>query len=150
LEIVTTDIADFTLSKALEVGADRAINVAQDNNGLADFVTGKGHFDVLFECSGVAQALASAIPALRPQGTILQLGLGGDMTLPVQAMTAKELQFKGSFRFHGEFITAVDMMRSKRLDVAPLITHAFPMEDAIAAFDLASDRTKAVKVHLTF
>ncbi len=149
-DILATDIADFTLSKARDVGADHTVNVLSDDAGLSQYEASKGYFDVLFECSGVAQALASAVPALRPRATIMQLGLGGDMTLPLQAMTAKELQLKGSFRFHSEFFTAVDMMKRKRLDVTPLITHAIPMQDAIRAFELASDRSQAVKVNLTF
>ena len=150
VEVVATDISDFTLSKAVQVGADRGINVASDADPFADYLANKGHFDVLFECSGVASALASAVPALRPRGTIVQLGLGGDMTLPMQAMTAKELQLKGSFRFHAEFFTAVEMMRAGRLDVTPLITHNMGMDDAQAAFELASDRSQSVKVHVTF
>ncbi|WP_425041595.1 L-idonate 5-dehydrogenase [Primorskyibacter sp. S187A] len=150
LDIIATDIADFTLGKARDAGADRTINVADEPNGLDQYAAVKGIFDVLFECSGVAHALASAVPALRPQATIVQLGLGGDMTLPMQAMTAKEIQLKGSFRFHEEFFTAVEMMRKGRLDVTPLITHKMPMQDAVKAFELASDRTQAVKVNLTF
>ncbi len=150
LDIVATDITDFTLSKAREVGADSTINVAKDSGQLAQYEANKGHFDVLFECSGVAQALAASVPVLRPKATIMQLGLGGDMTLPMQAMTAKELQLKGSFRFHGEFFTAVSMMRSGRLDVTPLVTHALPMRDAVKAFELASDRSQAVKVNIIF
>lgn len=150
LDIIATDISDFTLSKAREVGADHTVNVIDTPDGLAPYTDNKGHFDVLFECSGVASALASAVPALRPKATIMQLGLGGDMTLPMQAMTAKELQLKGSFRFHAEFFTAVAMMQSSRLNVKPLITHAIPLNEAVKAFELASDRTQAVKVNITF
>ncbi|MEM7472732.1 MAG: L-idonate 5-dehydrogenase [Pseudomonadota bacterium] len=150
VEIVATDIAAFTLAKALEVGADRGLNVADTPNALEAYGADKGHFDVLFECSGVAQALAAAVPALRPGATIAQLGLGGDMTLPVQAMTAKELQLKGSFRFHSEFYTGVEMMRAGRLDVTPLITHRIEMDKAVEAFELASDRSQAIKVNIAF
>ncbi|MEM7299485.1 MAG: L-idonate 5-dehydrogenase [Pseudomonadota bacterium] len=150
LEIVVTDITSFTLQRALEVGADQTIDMAKDPNGLAQFEEGKGHFDVLFECSGVAAALSAAIAAMRPKGTIMQLGLGGDMTLPVQAMTAKELSLKGSFRFHDEFSQAVMMMQAGRIDVKPLITHSIPLDEAISAFELASDRTQAIKVQIVF
>ncbi|WP_299369632.1 L-idonate 5-dehydrogenase [uncultured Tateyamaria sp.] len=150
VDIVATDIADFTLRKARQVGADRGINVATETDPLGAYAADKGYFDVLFECSGVASALASAVPALRPAATIVQLGLGGDMTLPMQAMTAKELQLKGSFRFHEEFTTAVDMMRCGRLDVKPLITHRIGIDDATSAFELASDRSQAIKVNVTF
>lgn len=150
LDIVATDVADFTLAKAREIGADTTVNVAAVPDGLAPYTQDKGVFDVLFECSGVAAALSGAIAAMRPGGTVVQLGLGGDMTLPVQAMTVKELSLKGSFRFHHEFPLAVEMMRNGRLDTKPLITHTFPMDDAVAAFDLASDRSQALKVQLAF
>jgi L-idonate 5-dehydrogenase len=150
VEIVATDVTDFTLLKAVEVGADSTINVAETSDGLSGYSADKGHFDVLFECSGVSAALSAAVPAMRPKGTIVQLGLGGDMTLPLQTMTAKELTLKGSFRFHAEFALAVEMMRAKRLNVAPLVTHHMPLSDAQKAFELASDRQTAIKVHLTF
>ena len=149
-EIVATDVTDFTLQKAKIVGADHTVNVAESQDGLTGFTVDKGHFDVLFECSGMGAALNAAVPAMRPKATIVQLGLGGDMTLPLQAMTAKELSLKGSFRFHAEFALAVEMMRAKRLDVAPLITHQLPMDNAVEAFEMASDRTSAIKVHLVF
>ncbi|NNE87696.1 MAG: L-idonate 5-dehydrogenase [Silicimonas sp.] len=150
LEITATDVTTFTLAKASEVGADRTINVADQPDGLAGYTADKGHFDVLFECSGIAAALAAAIPAMRPKGTIIQLGLGGDMTLPVQMMTAKELSLKGSFRFHEEFAIAVQLMKARRIDVAPLVTQIVPMADAVKAFETASDRGTAIKVHLDF
>ncbi|MEL6101280.1 MAG: L-idonate 5-dehydrogenase [Pseudomonadota bacterium] len=150
VEIAATDISDFTLGKARDVGADHIMNVAEAPDALDGFEVQKGHFDVLFECSGVASALASAVPALRPRATIVQLGLGGDMNLPIQAMTAKELKLRGSFRFHAEFFTAVEMMRSGRLDVSPLITHTLDVASAVEAFELAGDRTQAVKVNIAF
>lgn len=150
LDIVATDIAPFTLDMAKRVGADMTVNSAETPDGLVRFTADKGHFDVLFECSGVAAALAGAIPAMRPGATVVQLGLGGDMTLPVQAMTAKELAFKGSFRFHHEFPLAVAMMQSGRVDVRPLLTQTFPIDDAVAAFEMAGDRSRAIKVQIAF
>lgn len=149
-QIVATDITTFTLGMARKIGADVVHNVAEDPSALELYSAEKGHFDVLFECTGVAPVVASTISALRPGATMVQLGLGGDMTLPVQAMTAKELQFKGSFRFHTEFFEAVNLMLLKRIDVKHLITQTLPMKKAVEAFDLASDRTKAIKVQLSF
>jgi len=150
LDIVATDVAPFTLAAAARIGADNTIDIADTPDGLQPYTADKGAFDVLFECSGVASALAGAIPAMRPGGTIVQLGLGGDMTLPVQAMTAKELALRGSFRFHHEFPLAVRMMQAGRIDVLPLITHTFPLERAVEAFDLAGDRSQSLKVHIDF
>lgn len=150
VEVVATDIAPFTLSMAERIGASRVIDMAETPDGLAGYAADKGHFDVHFECSGAAPALVAAIPALRPRAVLVQLGLGGDMTLPVQAMTAREISFRGSFRFHEEFPTAVAMMQGGQIDVTPLVTHSFPLDDATAAFEMAADRTQAIKAQIVF
>lgn len=149
-EIVATDLSDFTLSLARAVGADRTINMGSEPDGLAGYAEGKGTFDVLYECSGAAPALAAGIAALRPRGVIVQLGLGGDMSLPMMAITAKELELRGSFRFHEEFATGVGLMQKGLIDVKPLITHTVPLAEAVRAFDLASDRSRAMKAQISF
>lgn len=151
-EVVTTDISDYPLEMAKKLGADATVNVSNSGNDspLEAFYADKGYFDTLFECTGVASALAQAIPALKPRGIIVQLGLGGDMNLPVQQLTAKELQLRGSFRFHEEFFTGVAWMKSKRIDVNPLITHTLEIEQMQEAFKLATDRSVALKVQLAF
>lgn len=87
---------------------------------------------------------------MRPGGRIVQLGLGGDMDLPVQAITAKELSLIGSFRFHEEFFTGVSLMRKGLIDVRPFITQTFALDDALEAFETAGDRTRAVKAQIAF
>ncbi len=149
-EIVATDLSDFTLSLARQVGADRIINTKSEPEALAAYSADKGTFDVLYECSGAAAALVGGIAALRPRGIIVQLGLGGDMSLPMMAITAKELELRGSFRFHEEFAVGVDLMRKRLIDVRPLITHTVPLADAISAFEIASDRSKAMKAQIVF
>lgn len=148
-EIVITDIADFPLTIAKQLGADAAINVS-DNGNLSQWYANKGHFDVHFECSGVAAALHDAVPALCPKATIVQLGLGGDMTIPMQTLTAKEIQLRGSFRFHEEFETSINWMQRKIIDVTPLQTHTFELDNMQQAFDVATDRSQAIKVQLQF
>jgi L-idonate 5-dehydrogenase len=149
-QIVATDLSPFTLAMARRIGADQVINMAEAPEALAAYGADKGTFDVLYECSGAAPALAAGIAALRPRGVILQLGLGGDMTLPMMAITAKELELRGSFRFHDEFFTGVELMRAGLIDVKPLITHTVPLDQAETAFRLASDRSQAMKAQIAF
>ncbi len=149
-EIVVTDLADTALGFARSVGADQTINVGSDAAQLSAYAEGKGTFDVLFECSGSEAALAAAIPTLRPRAVVMQLGLGGDMTLPMMLITAKELDLRGSFRFHEEFETAVQMMQRGMADVKPLISHTFALKDAVEAFQMAGDRSQAMKAQISF
>lgn len=147
-QIVATDLLGYPLQMAEQAGADQAL-IAGDA-ALKDFEVEKGQFDVHFECSGALQAVRAAIPLIRPRGVIVQLGLGGDMNLPVQAMTAKELSFVGSFRFHEEFGTAVSLMKKRLIDVSPYITQTFAIADAVEAFEKASDRAGGIKTQLSF
>lgn len=149
-EIVCTDVVAPPLVHALAVGADRAINVSSDAELMSEYMHDKGWFDVLVEASGAESALALAIPALRPRGVLVQLGIGGDMRLPMMQITAKELELRGSFRFHEEFALAVALLRKGLLDVASLITHTLPFERAEEAFVLASDRKRAMKAQIAF
>lgn len=148
--VVATDLSAFTLAMARQAGADRVINMAEETGALAEFGKDKGTFDVLFECSGAAAALNAAIPVMRPGGMIIQLGLGGDMTLPMQVLTAKELTIRGSFRFHEEFATGVSLMQKGLIDVKPFITQTFAVDQAVEAFQTAGDRSRAMKAQIRF
>ena len=149
-EIVATDLSEHALTHGTGVGADRVINVSDEPDGLAPYSSDKGTFDILFECTGSEIALAAGIDAVRPRGIVMQLGLGGDMNVPVQALTAKELDLRGSFRFHEEFPLAVEIMQKRLIDVRPLITHTIPLDDAEAAFHIANDRSQAMKAQIAF
>ena len=149
-EIVATDIADRVLDFARAAGADVVLDTARDPGALAPYAAGKGQLDILMECSGAEAALAAGIAALRPRGRIVQLGLSGDMTLPMMQITAKELELTGSFRFHAEFASAVHMMQKGLIDVTPLVTHSFVLAEYETAFAVAVDRSQSIKVQLEF
>ena len=148
--IIATDIADPVLAIARRCGADVTLNTATEPDALAPYLGTKGTLDVLFECSGAQAALTAGIATLRPRGTIVQLGLSGDMTLPMMMITARELSLTGSFRFHDAFPLAVRMMQDGLIDVGPLLTHSFPLAEFAAAFATANDRSRAMKVQLVF
>lgn len=149
-EIVATDLADTVLAIARKVGADRTINVASDAPALEALSANKGHFDVQFEASGSAQAVRSGLDVLHPRGLLVQVGIGGDVPVPLSLVVAKEIELRGSFRFHEEFALAVSLINRRAIDPRPLLTGVFPLDEAVKAFDLAGDRSRAMKVQLAF
>ncbi|MBO0129898.1 L-idonate 5-dehydrogenase [Agrobacterium burrii] len=149
-EIVATDVMDAVLQKALAIGADRVINVASDPDALSAYSANKGYFDVQFEASGNERAVRSGLEALKPRSTVVQLGLGGDVSIPQNMVVTKEIEMKGTFRFHEEFGLAVDFINQRRVDLKPLLTGTFPLEEAVAAFETAGDRSRSMKVQLAF
>ena len=149
--IVATDVVPQPLRKALAVGADRVINVAEAPGELAEYAAEKGQFDVLFEASGNASALRAAFDVLRPRGLIVQLGLSGsELTLPFNTIVAKEFDVRGAFRFHEEFGVAVSLINQQLVDLKPLVSATLPFRDAGRAFALAADRSQSMKVVLSF
>jgi L-idonate 5-dehydrogenase len=149
-EIVATDICDPALAMARKVGADRTLNVGSDPGALAAFGADKGYFDLAFECSGNARALAGLPGVVRAGGAITLIGLGSEAPLPVSLLVTKEITLRGSFRFDGEFAWATELLAHRGVDVRPLLTDTFPLERAVEAFDLAADRARSMKVQLSF
>jgi len=149
-EIVATDIVDEPLAIAARMGAHETINVAKDSGWVARNAPNKGSFDVMLECSGNQRALRDGLEVMRPRGVIVQLGLGGDVSVPQNVVVAKELSITGSFRFHSEFAVAVRILNERRMDFSPVVTQTFPMSDAVRAFQLAGDRQRAMKVLIDF
>jgi L-idonate 5-dehydrogenase len=149
-EIVATDVSDFTLGLARKVGADTTVNVATHGDDMNKFKPNKGCFDVMIEASGNEAALHMGLEVLRPRSILIQLGLGGNISIPQNMIVAKEIEIRGSFRFNEEFGLAVDMINKRRVDLKPLLTAVVPLAEATRAFELASDRSQAMKVQIGF
>jgi L-idonate 5-dehydrogenase len=132
------------------MGATQVVNVKGASSELEVFTKEGGWFDVAIEVSGNARGLENCIDATKPGGRIVQVGLlsPGNSGTPVNKVTAKELEIAGTFRFHQEFRWAVDALIAHRIDVEPILSAAFKFSEATTAFELASDRRKAMKVSL--
>ena len=148
--ITVTDLDDAPLRMAERLGADEVINLTRDAETLAAYRAGKGHFDAVIECSGSVKALEGAVEAARAGGTVVQVGFPavGTQPFPINTALVKEIQYRGSFRFHREFDWAIDFIARGRIDVAPLLTATFAMDRAVEAFEAATDRSKHMKVQL--
>jgi L-idonate 5-dehydrogenase len=149
-EIVVTDIAAPALAIALKIGADATVNTKDTPDALEPYKVDKGYFDVAFEASGNGRALADAIACVKPRGRIVQIGMGGEVAVPLNLVASKEIELAGTFRFFEEFNWAVELLAKGAIDVAPLLSATIHYTDARSAFDLASDRSKAMKVQLAF
>ncbi|MBT6139171.1 MAG: L-idonate 5-dehydrogenase [Rhodospirillaceae bacterium] len=150
--VTIADVVDQTLERARLAGLDDVVNVSKGDGALVDASQSSGGFDVAFEASGAPTAVLSAIRTLKPGGTLVQVGTFVDPMVPVPTdlIMTKELRLLGSFRFDREFDWAVDYLSSGRIDVTPLLSHSFDIGDATEAFQIAGDRTQAMKVQITF
>lgn len=147
-DIVSTDLQDTTLAVASRMGASRTINVGKTSDKLEPYYADKGKFDVAFECSASASALRSAAMSVRPGGAIVQVGVAGEVAVPLNLIVGKEISLCGSHRFDVEYQQAVQWIDEGRLDVTPIITASYPLEQAQEAIKTAADRSRSVKVQL--
>lgn len=148
--IVAADIADLPLVCAEAMGADETINLKTRSDALDKYKIDKGQFDVVFEASGSAAALLVSLDVIMPRGVLVTIGMGGDISLPMSQLVAKEIDMRGTFRFHGEFATAVRFLNQGLVNGKPVITAVMPLERAIEAFELASDKSQSLKVQISF
>ena len=85
----------------------------------------------------------------RKASALIQIGtLPAELPFPANSVMARELDYVGAFRANGEFDLAVQAIRTRRVDVRPLISAQLPLSRAQEAFELALDRTRSTKVQL--
>jgi L-idonate 5-dehydrogenase len=149
-QIVAADIADLPLQCARQMGADETINLRTQTDALDKYKADKGQFDAVFEASGSEPALRAALDVIAPRGVLVTVGLGGEIALPMNQIVAKEIDLRGTFRFHAEFATAVQFLNSGLIDGKPVITAVLPFARAVEAFALAGDKSQSLKVQIAF
>ena len=106
-------------------------------------------YDVVVETAGSESGLHRAVELARPGGTVVYVGVYGDITWPHHTAFMKEVALRPSLGYcghHGrrEFAEAADMLATHPELANMLITHRFPVGDAPDAFDVAQDRSNGV------
>ena len=144
--ITAVDLHPKPLEIARAVGADEVINAA-DTEAIAAVEA-----DVVIESSGNHHGLASAIQGAVRGGTVVMVGLlpTGMQPVPISLAITRELQMLGSFRFNDEIDDVITALADGSLHVQPVITHEYPVERALEAFDVARNSAESGKVLLTF
>jgi len=154
LSIYAIDVNPARLELAKKLGADAAF-VATDSDipaGIRKLTNGDGA-DVLLEMSGSGAAIDRGLQLLRNGGTAALLGIPAN---PVTLDLADRVIFKGitllginGRRMFETWFAAQALLRSGRVDLAPIITHVLPYTEFDRAFDLM-ERGDAVKIVLDF
>lgn len=145
-EIVVIDLHGKPLEIAAAVGATRTLT-AEDAAAIAAVDA-----DVVIESSGNHHGLASAITGATRGGTVVMVGLlpAGDQPVPAALAITRELRLVGSFRFNDEIDEVIAALADESLAIAPVVTHVFPVAEALEAFTIAADASVSGKVLLAF
>lgn len=160
LQGATTIIAVDGVSQRLEMstrmGATRTINFKNEDviKTIMDITHGQG-VDVAIEALGTQQTFESCLRVLKPGGVLSSLGVySGKLTLPLDAFAAglgdhrivTSLCPGGKERMR----RLLNVVASGFVDLKPMVTHRFKLEDIETAYDLfANQRDGVLKVAIT-
>ena len=137
--IVVTDVNDYRLGLALKMGASRALNVTTDSidDTMSDLGMEEG-FDVGMEMSGNPQAFRDLLRTMHHGGKVAILGIPpDDMSIDWNQVIFKGLVLKGIYgREMFETWYKMSSMLQSGLNVGPIITHHFDVDDYQPAFEL--------------
>lgn len=137
--VVITDVNDYRLDLARKMGATRALNVTRDSirDTMAELGMTEG-FDVGLEMSGSPAGLRQLLSVVNHGGRVALLGIPpGETAIDWSEVIFKGLILKGIYgREMFETWYKMTSMLGSGLDITPLITHHFPIEDYEAAFEV--------------
>jgi L-idonate 5-dehydrogenase len=144
--IVAVDMHDKPLEIARAVGADEVLK-GGDAAAIAAVEA-----DVVIESSGSHQGLASAMTGAARGGTVVMVGLlpSGPQPVPISLAITRELELLGSFRFNDEIDEVIAALADGTLYVDPVVTHTFPLDHGLEAFEVARNSAVSGKVLLDF
>jgi len=153
-EVVITDISEHRLEVARKMGASATFFVqrgssAEDNaEAIAKLFRDGRQPDITIECSGAESSICTGILATRSGGCLVLVGLGpAKVQIPIVNAACREVDIRGIFRYANCYPAAIEMVASGKVDVKPLITHRFKLEETLAAFETAKTGAgNAIKV----
>jgi len=150
-KILVTDIDEHRLKVAKEYGADLTYQVGKkDSRTLAEEVIAQfgQRPDKTIECSGAESSIQLAIYATKSGGTIVLVGLGpAEVRLPIVNAAVREVDIRGVFRYANCYPVALALVASGRVNVKPMVTHRFKLEESLKAFETAkTGADHAIKV----
>lgn len=135
-----TDLIDERLKMAGRLGAawtgnPRRIDVLQAI-GTAE----PAGMDFVFECAGEQETLNQAVDLLKPGGALVIVGIPevDEVSFPVHTLRRKEITIKNVRRQNHCMAPAIELVSSGRINIDPLITHHFPLQDTGSAFEMVS------------
>ncbi len=137
--VVVTDVNDYRLALASSMGADRVVNVELETIGEAmeDLGMVEG-FDVGLEMSGNQRAFAAMLESMNHGGRVAILGImPGEAAVDWTQIVFKGLTLKGIYgREMFETWYKMSSMLQSGLDITPILTHRFPIDDFQQGFDI--------------
>lgn len=152
-KVCVTDINPLRLAQGKRAGADftylvdPSTDFEHQTREVHQLMGGAPH--VTLECSGVESSLRLALNATRPGGKVALVGLGPQfVSVPLCMASLRQVDIVGCARYNNSFPLAIDLISSGRVDAKAVVTHKFPLEEAVKAFEtVISGEGNKVLIH---
>jgi L-iditol 2-dehydrogenase len=135
---------------AKRLGVDATVDPSADDplEAVRELTHGGG--DLVIEASGHASSLANVFEYARPEGRVSMVGINIGQKFPVELgkIQIKNLTVRGCIGSPGVWPDAIRFLERTGIDLSPIQTHSFPLDDALAALELGKNPKEAVKVTL--
>lgn len=161
--IAVTDIRAERLEVARKLGANHVFLTAPSSSpstptasssSISSYVSSPTitgpemvNFTHSFECSGSEEAITLGIRSTLPGGKLILVGRGSKdlIGIPIFEASDRELDLIGCFRYRNCYPKALELVASGKIDLSPLVTDVFSLENVGTAFELC-EKGDAIKV----
>lgn len=135
--VLISDVVESKLSLAAELGADRIINVSEEDleTAVGEYTDENGA-DVVIEASGAEPSIQSTLDVVRRGGTVVFVGLASEDEVPLDVLDIvdNEVDVRGSFRYKNTYPAAISLLANEAIDVESLIDFEMPLDQVDKAF----------------
>ncbi|GLH07399.1 hypothetical protein R5R35_002892 [Gryllus longicercus] len=140
--IIITDIVQNRLDIAKELGANHTVLITPDLDEQSVIKSVHKTLgtapDISIDCSGAESSIRLAIQATKNGGVAVLVGMGApEVKVPLVTALIREVDIRGVFRYCNDYPLALEMVASGKVNVKPLITHNFKLEETLEAFETA-------------
>jgi 2-desacetyl-2-hydroxyethyl bacteriochlorophyllide A dehydrogenase len=149
--LIVTDAREAPFAVSRAYGATECLNVTEtDVVPAVAGLTGGAGADIVIETSGFPASSAIVLDVVRKEGKVAHIGWANDLPpLPVIPIMAKTLTVfgVGGNGGRGQYERSIELVRSGRVDLGPMVTHRFALDDIAVAFETAASKAEgAIKV----
>jgi L-iditol 2-dehydrogenase len=134
--VIAVDVDEGKLAFARRLGAEVALDPAAADVPAEVRRLTEGGADVALECVGASEPITTAVACVRKGGAVVLVGnVTPTIALPLQAVVTGEITLLGTCASNGEYPRAIELLRTGKVDVRPLITVVAPLAEGPALFD---------------
>ena len=138
-KIFVLDVMENRLAKAVELGADAAIDSRDPPAAaerLLDLTGGRG-CDLAIDTAGISAMAGAVVHALKKGGTLVLVGYSpdGSLVIPLRNVINKEITLKSVFRYRNIYPMAIESTAAGLVDLRRIVTNTYPLSEAPRAME---------------